>query len=386
MASLLCSPDSPSSPLKVLQDVPRHGMESQLFQVVPVGLEDLDDAPRVPPGPGVPNLPKPLPAVPAPCPPPKALPSNASHRRAPRARRKSAIPVPVPPLPPIPDGDLIESFSDNPIHGALQDKAETEDMQEQEEKHIQQRSSQRAGSELEPSAACGQSSPRGMLKKETSGLRSLGIKECEPLPDFGPSIASAEGSATKHAHGQPIRYSGKHIIDCTDYDVRGSYPKRTKIQSEGINLNIPPSDQLVCTADSPVKMIVTARGGSQASKFAGNASRCQGAHVPLESRFARRGRLLLSQHLSQRRSQRNSQRSSQRKSQRLSQKRKAKGARWVLGKEAPAREQAIEGVTVSSAPERPNVLFTGFARSDLHRPCVLILRFALCEQVTRQLP
>ena len=357
-------------------------MESQLFQVVPVGLEDLDDAPRVPPGPGVPNLPKPLPAVPAPCP-PKAS-SNASHRapRAPRARRKSAPPLPVPPLPPIPpipDGDLIESFSDNPI------KAETEDMQEQEEKHIQ-RSSQRAGSELEPSAACGQSSPRGMLKKETSGLRSLGMKECEPLPDFGPIIASAEGSATKHAHGQPIRYSGKHIIDCTDYDVRGSYPKRTKIQSEGINLNLPPSDQLVCTADSPVKMIVTARGGSQASKFAGNASRCQGAHVPLESRFARRGRLLLSQHLSQRRSQRNSQRSSQRKSQRLSQKRKAKGARWVLGKEAPAREQSIEGVTVSSAPERPNVLFTGFARSDLHRPCVLILCFALCEQVTRQLP
>ena len=134
MASLLCSPGSPSSP-SALQDAPR--VQSQaLFQVVPVATEHLKEAAlecrsdaeaeasrrRRRPLPSDISVQRPsaralskdgLPEV--------AQAQEAAQRRvvAKACKRRPALP-PVPSLPPLPDGDLIESFSDNPLHNALQ--------------------------------------------------------------------------------------------------------------------------------------------------------------------------------------------------------------------------------------------------------------------------
>ena len=119
VASLLCSPGSPSSP-SALQDAPRVPSQA-LFQVVPVASEHLKAAKESRPLPSDISLQR-----------SRALPDGlleaaqaqeAAQRGRVVAKACKRRPAPaLPPVPslPLPDGDLIESFSDNPPHNALQ--------------------------------------------------------------------------------------------------------------------------------------------------------------------------------------------------------------------------------------------------------------------------
>ena len=370
VASLLCSPDSPSSPAGALQDRPQAVASQELFQVVPIGSEDCDGPPplaglegwgcqaAVPP----PSPPRPLPAVvPAPGP-VRALPSGTSHRRVPArvAKRKSALPA-VPRLAPLPDGDLIESFSDNPLLGTPQEREDQkgtgkEVPQAGEESNPILQRSERAGVGSEPSPASA-----GKLPQQEPCSRSSGVKELPACP--GP----AANPPQRALRCTSSRFPGKHIIDVTDFDGNCHEPlKRRRLDLE--QAEVAPGSQSCFTK----------------TRKAASCSASQRMPKSLQRRAARR--LLTSQ---RRLSQCLSQRMSQHLSQRLSQRRRAphgtsrtgngpvRRGGWILSKDDPRSDQrplrdaetsrpALEGPEITAPSEHPDVLFTGFARSDLH--------------------
>jgi len=344
VASLLCSPGSPSSP-PALQDAPP---SDPSLQVVPVGEAakeigdggDRDLALAL----ALPARPLPLPNEIPPAGPTVPLPEAPGRRVVARAsKRRSALPA-VPRLPPLPDGDLIESFSDNPLQNALQEPGPGNG----------QESCMPEGVQGAPRA------PRAPSELEAGlhAIRSPGFKELKEL-----NLPPASNASTPRDHPKPKRaltsFAGKHVIDVTDFDV-GPNPKRRR---EGAKSSDPLKGQAGNTASGSY-------GGSYGSQ---RSSRLRKSKPQKDPR--RVAALLFSQSMSQ-------------LSQSLSQKLKANGRTprrsirvrkggWILargpqgsdpnpGKPAPLGGLPSPLMSAPSAPERPDVLFTGFARSDLH--------------------
>ena len=341
VASLLCSPGSPSSP-PALQDAPP---SDPSLQVVPVGEAakeigdggDRDLALAL----ALPARPLPLPNEIPPAGPTVPLPEAPGRRVVARAsKRRSALPA-VPRLPPLPDGDLIESFSDNPLQNALQEPGPGNGQESCMPEGVQR--APRAPSELEAGL---------------HAIRSPGFKELKEL-----NLPPASNASTPRDHPKPKRaltsFAGKHVIDVTDFDV-GPNPKRRR---EGAKSSDPLKGQAGNTASGSY-------GGSYGSQ---RSSRLRKSKPQKDPR--RVAALLFSQRMSQ-------------LSQSLSQKLKANGRTprrsirvrkggWILargpqgsdpnpGKPAPLGGLPSPLMSAPSAPERPDVLFTGFARSDLH--------------------
>ncbi|CAE7448238.1 BRCA1 [Symbiodinium sp. CCMP2592] len=364
VASLLCSPGSPSSP--ALQDAPP-GPEPDpsLFrvQVVPVGSENSGEAATEIGDGGDRDLALALPARPLPNEIPPAgpmvpLPEAPGRRVVARAcKRRSALPA-VPRLPPLPDGDLIESFSDNPLQNALQEPGPSNGQESCMPEEARELSPHRelerkpSGSDaLQPRAPRAPSEPEAGLH----AVRSPGFKELKEL--------NLPPASTPRDHPKPKRaltsFAGKHVIDVTDFDV-GPNPKRRR---EGAK-----------SSGSLKGQAGNAASGSYGSQ---RSSRLRKPKPQKDPRRA--GALLFSQRMSQ-------------LSQSLSQKLKANGhtprrsirvrkGGWILARgpqgsdpnpgkpeeqSAPLRGLPPPLTSAPSAPERPDVLFTGFARSDLH--------------------
>lgn len=364
VASLLCSPGSPSSP-SALQDAPRVPSQA-LFQVVPVASEHLKAAKESRPLPSDISLQR-----------SRALPDGlleaaqaqeAAQRGRVVAKACKRRPAPaLPPVPslPLPDGDLIESFSDNPPHNALQGpgpKNGQESCNEvPEPSPHRELEGKQSGSDALPSKAPSE------LEAGLHTIRSPGLKE---VKDLNLPASSTQQHRAKRANRHRSSFesgeapcqaltnlAGKRIIDVTDFDV-GPNPKRRR-EGEGAQ-----SSEQKGQAGKPA----SGTCGSQRSSRLRKGSKPQ--------KDPRRA-LLFSQRMSQ-------------LSQSLSQKLKASGRTprrsirvrkggWILARgpqgsepnpDKPEELAPLRGLpplmSAPSAPERPDVLFTGFARSDLH--------------------